>query len=64
MPWAAEQTLERTVNFIRAAQERYANRNGFEAGLIVDGRIAGCAGFPGVDWVARSTSIGYWLATA
>ena len=62
MPWAAEQTLERTVNFIRAAQQRYANRNGFEAGLIVDGRICGCAGFPGVDWVARATSIGYWLA--
>lgn len=62
MPWAAEQTLERTVNFIRAAQERYASRNGFEAGLIVGGRIAGCAGFPGVDWLARSTSIGYWLA--
>jgi ribosomal-protein-serine acetyltransferase len=62
MPWAAEQTLERTANFIRAAQERYSNRNGFETGLIVDGRIVGCAGFPGVDWVARSTSIGYWLA--
>jgi ribosomal-protein-serine acetyltransferase len=62
MPWAAEQTLERTVNFIRVAQQRDANRNGFEAGLFVDGRIAGCAGFPGVDWVARSTSIGYWLA--
>jgi ribosomal-protein-serine acetyltransferase len=62
MPWAAEQDLERTANFIRAAQQRQAAGDGFETAIVLDGRIAGCAGFPGVDWVARATSIGYWLA--
>jgi ribosomal-protein-serine acetyltransferase len=64
MPWAADQTLERTVGFIRTTMRRHAENNGFETALVLDGRIAGAAGFAGVDWVARSTSIGYWLAEA
>jgi ribosomal-protein-serine acetyltransferase len=35
---------------------------GFEPALLVDGRISGGVGFHRVDWVNRSTSIGYWLA--
>lgn len=62
MPWAAGQTLEQTANFIRGALGRYAKRNGFEMGLMVDDRMIGAAGFPGIDWVARATSVGYWLA--
>jgi ribosomal-protein-serine acetyltransferase len=61
MPWAAEQTLEGTTAFLRATEQRQAANNGFEAALILDGRIVGAAGFPGVDWVAGGTSIGYWL---
>jgi ribosomal-protein-serine acetyltransferase len=62
MPWAADQTLEGTAAFIQAARRRMADRNGFELALVLDERIIGAAGFTGVDWVARSTSIGYWLA--
>jgi ribosomal-protein-serine acetyltransferase len=36
--------------------------DGFEAALVLDGEIAGGIGFHRVDWVNRSTSIGYWLA--
>jgi ribosomal-protein-serine acetyltransferase len=64
MPWAAEQTLERTVAFIRTTERRRAENNGFEAAIVLDGGIIGALGFPGVDWVARSTSIGYWLDEA
>jgi ribosomal-protein-serine acetyltransferase len=28
---------------------------------VLDGRIVGGAGFHGVDWINRSSSIGYWL---
>jgi ribosomal-protein-serine acetyltransferase len=62
MPWAADQTLEQTANFIRAALRRHAERNGFEMALVLDERIIGAAGFAGIDWVARATSVGYWLA--
>jgi ribosomal-protein-serine acetyltransferase len=61
MPWAADQTFEKTAAFIQAAQQRLAANNGFEVAVVVDGRIAGAAGFSSVDWVARSTSLGYWL---
>ena len=64
MPWAAEQTLEGTHRFLRATERRHAENNGFETALVLDGRIVGAAGFAGVDWVARSTSIGYWLDEA
>jgi ribosomal-protein-serine acetyltransferase len=61
MPWAADQTLEGTAAFIRTSRQRHAANNGFETALVLDGRIVGAAGFAGIDWVARSTSIGYWL---
>jgi ribosomal-protein-serine acetyltransferase len=64
MPWAADQTLERTAAFIRTTERRLADNNGFEAAIVLDGRIVGALGFPGVDWIARSTSIGYWLDEA
>jgi ribosomal-protein-serine acetyltransferase len=62
MPWAAAQTLEGTAAFIQGALRRHAERNGFEMGLILDERMIGAAGFAGIDWVARATSVGYWLA--
>lgn len=31
-------------------------------GAHIDGRVGGVVGFHAVDWVNRSTSIGYWLA--
>jgi ribosomal-protein-serine acetyltransferase len=62
MPWARDQDLDRTRNFIRTSRGRFERNDGFEAALIAGGALAGCAGFPGVDWVARATSVGYWLA--
>lgn len=61
MPWAAGQTFEQTANFIRGSLRRHAERNGSELALMLDGRMIGAAGFAGIDWVARSTNIGYWL---
>ena len=62
MPWAADQTLEGTAAFIHGAVRRHAERNGSELALVLDERMVGAAGFAGIDWVARGTSIGYWLA--
>ena len=61
MPWAADQTLEGTRAFIRTTEQRHAANNGFETAVVLDERIVGATGFAGIDWVARSTSIGYWL---
>jgi ribosomal-protein-serine acetyltransferase len=62
MPWAAEQQFDRTANFIRGTRERYETGDSFETAVVLDGRIAGCAGFPVIDRVARNAMIGYWLA--
>ena len=62
MPWAAGQTLAATGDFIRATIEQEADDRGFQVGLVVDGAIAGVAGFHGIERSDRSTTIGYWLA--
>jgi ribosomal-protein-serine acetyltransferase len=62
MVWAEGQTPEGTLEFIRAARRQLAAGEGLQAAIVEHGRIAGVAGFHGVDWHNRSTSIGYWLA--
>ena len=61
MPWASTQTPERTLEFVRATRRRLAENDGFQTAIVRSGRIIGVAGFHGVDWSHRSTSIGYWL---
>ncbi len=62
MPWAARQTPADTVNFIRSTREQRARGDGLQAALTSGTAIVGVAGFHGVDWPNRATSLGYWLA--
>jgi ribosomal-protein-serine acetyltransferase len=62
MPWAAGQQLEDTEAFIRLTRKQIADDDGFQTTIVRAGRIVGMVGFHGVDWEARATSIGYWLA--
>jgi ribosomal-protein-serine acetyltransferase len=62
MPWAADQTLEGTAEFIRSTVEQERNGDGFQVTLVVEEAIAGVLGYHGVDSKNRITSIGYWLA--
>jgi ribosomal-protein-serine acetyltransferase len=64
MPWAASQTLEGTLDFIRTSRGQLADNEGFQVAIVVDGRVVGVLGFHRVDWENRSTSIGYWIAEA
>lgn len=59
--WAANQTFDDTVRFIRESEAQAAENNGFQAAVVIDGRIAGVIGFTGVDWKNRATRLGYWL---
>ena len=61
MGWAAGQTREDTVGFLRDAEAQAARNDGFQAAIVVDGRIAGVIAFKGIDWENRSTILGYWL---
>ncbi|HEX8958195.1 MAG TPA: GNAT family protein [Solirubrobacterales bacterium] len=62
LPWAAAQTFDDTLGFIRKTREQVAANDGFQTAIVLEERIAGMVGFHGVDWVKRSTGIGYWLA--
>jgi ribosomal-protein-serine acetyltransferase len=62
MPWARDQTLTDTEEFIQRASEQSADDNGFQAAILESGEILGVAGFHGVDPRNLSTSIGYWLS--
>jgi ribosomal-protein-serine acetyltransferase len=64
MPWAADQTLEGTLEFIRRVRQQLADNRGFAVALLQDGRIVGTMGFHRLDWANRSTSVGYWIAEA
>jgi ribosomal-protein-serine acetyltransferase len=61
LPWAAGNTLEDTLAFIRRARRQIGDNDGFQALIARDGRPIGSIGFHAVDWTHRTTSLGYWL---
>jgi ribosomal-protein-serine acetyltransferase len=62
MVWAEGQTPQRTLDFIRVGRRQLAADDGFQAAIVGERGIIGVAGFHGVDWPNRATSLGYWLA--
>ena len=62
--WAADQTFEGTVGFIRKAETEEDSGNGCHRAIVIDGKIAGMVGFIGVDPENRSAALGYWLGSA
>lgn len=61
LPWAAGQTFEDTLDFIRGTRTQLTGNDGFQTAIVIEGAIAGVIGYVGVDWGNRSTRIGYWL---
>ncbi len=62
LPWAQDQDLAATEQFIAEAEAQLARNDGFQAVIAPAGEIVGVAGFHSIDWTNRNTSIGYWLA--
>jgi ribosomal-protein-serine acetyltransferase len=62
LPWAETHGFQDSVEFLDLKRLQVEANDGFEVAIVLDGRIAGGIGFHRVDWVNRSTSIGYWLA--
>jgi ribosomal-protein-serine acetyltransferase len=65
MPFvSATHTVADSLAFIRAARRQAEENRGVQLAIVRDLRIIGVAGFHGIDWTRRSTSIGYWLAAS
>jgi ribosomal-protein-serine acetyltransferase len=62
LPWAETHGFEDSVEYLDRKRAQIEANDGFEGAVVLDGRIVGGAGFHSVDWINRSTSIGYWLA--
>jgi ribosomal-protein-serine acetyltransferase len=62
MPWAATQTPEDTLAYIRRSRQQLADNLGFQLAILAEDGIVGVIGFPRLDWDNRSASIGYWIA--
>lgn len=53
--------IAETRNFIRRAQEQWADNDGYNLTIVYRGAIAGGVGQHSIRELHRSTSIGYWL---
>ena len=62
MPWAESYGFEDSVAYLERKRLQIEANDGFEGAIVLDDRLVGVAGFHAVDWVNRSSSIGYWLA--
>jgi ribosomal-protein-serine acetyltransferase len=61
LPWAAGQTQEDTLGFIRGTRAQLDANDGFQTAIVLGENLAGVIGYVDVDWGNRSTRIGYWL---
>ena len=61
LPWAAGQTFEDTLDFIRRTRSQLSDNDGFQTAVVIEESIVGVIGFISVDWGNRSTRVGYWL---
>jgi ribosomal-protein-serine acetyltransferase len=62
LPWATTYGHQDSVDYIERKIAQIEVDDGFEGAIALGGRIVGGAGFHHVDWINRTTSIGYWLA--
>jgi ribosomal-protein-serine acetyltransferase len=62
LPWAESHGFEDSVEYLERKSAQIEANDGFEGPIVIDRQIVGAAGFHGIDWINRSTSIGYWLA--
>ena len=65
LPWVeGSKTLDDTRDFIKSSLSRFADNNGFVAGIWFQGSLAGTIDFHSIDWTNRRTSIGYLLSAS
>jgi len=62
VPWLSNtDSLEHTRNFIKRKLQRFADHNGFAAGIWYKGALAGEIALEYIDRSNNMTEIGYWL---
>ncbi|UOR13731.1 GNAT family N-acetyltransferase [Halobacillus amylolyticus] len=63
LPWVDSMKQEKDYEpVIEMWLKQSASHDGFQAGILYKNKLAGMAGFHGIDWSNQKTSIGYWLS--
>src|SRR5579884_2898568 len=63
LPWVdGTRTVADSLTWIQMALEQFARSQSLNAGVFVQGTLAGVCGYHTIDWANRKTGIGYWLA--
>jgi len=57
-------SLEDSKGFIKRALNRFANNNGFEAGIWFQGELVGEVSYDRIDWLNRIVEVGYSLGAS
>lgn len=62
LPWVdATQSAEEVRDFIERSLAQYHANEGPNAGIWVEGELAGSIGCHRIDWANKACSIGYWV---
>lgn len=65
LPWLDDnKTISGTQKFIKSAVEQFSKNNGFKTGIWFKNRLAGIINYHCIDWINKTTSIGYWLGAS
>jgi ribosomal-protein-serine acetyltransferase len=63
LPWLDDnRDPEASRAFIRSCLQQFADNKGYQAGVWVEGELAGMLGHHAIDRANRTAMIGYWLA--
>jgi len=58
------ETVDDAQRYIRSSLGQFLERNGFQTGIWYRGTLSGIIGYQSVDWVNRSTTLGYWVGAS
>lgn len=63
LPWVDHMKTEKDYEpVIEMWLKQFSSHDGYQAGILYNGNLAGMVGFHGIDWSNKKASIGYWLA--
>ena len=65
LPWVHwTHQVSDVEGFLETAGEQHESGRGFHGGIVIDGRLAGCAGMHPIDTIHRNVALGYWIDQA
>ncbi len=55
------ESVSDTRRYIRSTLQQFNDDKGFQAGIWFRGNLVGIIGYQNLDWLNRSTAVGYWV---